>query len=317
MQYRLSDAYLANQFLSNIKKREIWQEFLYMWAWASHYYSYASKRTVETAKEYISFFEKHFSNSKWIDVISLWCWDSGFDKYIFSSLNKTDCLINYVWIDSSKEMLELSKDNIADIPFQKKFLICWDYNSDNFWDEINNLIWNKNPRLYVFLWWSFCNANQTSITDWLYNMLWENDSLWFDLPTRENDSQALKLKIFNRLTWYLNNEKRIKFLLEPLKSIWIFENNWKLILETSEEKSIWSIVFNFYFEFTEKSVVNVRGKKIHFLPNERIRLDSIRNYIWGNLIHFFEEHEFKLIDQVKSEVDMAYYNVNQFLFKRK
>lgn len=74
------------------------------------------------------------------------------------------------------------------------------------------------------------------------------------------------MKLFDRYTEYLNNEKLNLFQFTPLEKIGVPFENGKLTLETYNEKAVGTMVFTFSFLFTKKTVISFRNETIHFLP---------------------------------------------------
>jgi len=93
----------------------------------------------------------------------------------------------------------------------------------------------------------------------------------------------------------LQDPKKIKWLLGPLRSVGIDPNCGVLNLEMLKEKSVGAILLNFFFLFNKKVVIKARNEVIHFLPEERLDLLNIRAYYPDTLNNFFKEHGFRLV----------------------
>lgn len=334
IKYWLSDYELEEQLIDLIKRREIDQKFLYFWEWAEIYYKaywfgnkeeddntdlywlkeasvWASKWAYDFIKDNI--LDKE-SWKKWV-IISLGCWNWFQETEILNKINLDKSNLSYIWVDSSKSMLSLVKKNLKDISTHKTF-ICADFTSSQFVNEIHEITSDYDYRIFCFLWYTFWNTNQTSMTDSLYAILWPNDYLLLDALTRKDDTPNTKLRLFERYSSYLENSLMKDFWFATFEDIWVPKKKWRMTLKTENEESVWAFVFKFIYEFTDKIKLNIRGKAIHILPWESIDLYSIRNYDYGKLINFFDEHEFEIIDSNRNGFE-SYISSVRLLFKRK
>ena len=325
--YWTSDSQLEEELFQLVKRRELDQKFLYMKWWADYYYKavwwsdskdWAQENDFHYWKQpYFDQLDKFvFSQKKWKWVlISLWCWSWYQEKRMLKKIADKWYNIDYIWNDCSREMINMAQKNLYDININKSY-IYWDFTSTQFVNEINSLTKEYDYKIYAFMWCTYWNPNQTSITDSLYNILWEEDYLLLDLLSRSGDLSSDKMKLFERYRGILNNENMNKFRFSPLKRLKVPFSNGKMILKTWTEESIWAFVFNFVFEFTKKTIIKFRNEKIHCLPWEHIKLITVRNYNIDVVKSFFDDHEFKSIDVKVSEYSW-WLDVTQFLFKRK
>lgn len=72
--------------------------------------------------------------------------------------------------------------------------------------------------------------------------------------------------------------------------------NWALSKVMKKEEGINSLKVEFYFNFTEKTQIDMKWQ-ITFLPGEAIKCLQIYYYDADSLINFFTEHNFKFIDK--------------------
>jgi hypothetical protein len=328
-QYRLSDSELNEELIHHLKRRELDQKFLYLWWWADHFYGayYAKKGTKQETVvhdkskgffDYVNRFEANLVKVvqwKKFALISLGCGNSCQEKSLLVSLVEQSQDFVYIWVDSSQSMLELSKENLKDIPWLKMEFICADITSSAFLRNIKDITSNYESNIFSFLGRTFSNPNQTSITDTLYNTLWPNDYIWVDVLSRDPWDSQMKMKLFDRYTAYLCDERMNNFQFTPLKKVWVPFENWKMTLETSNENSIGAMVFTFSFLFTKKTVLSFKWETIHFLPSEKINLLTIRNYDWEAFINFFENHNFELINHEKGKAHGSF-QMSHFVFKK-
>lgn len=310
----ISDSELVDELATCFRNRNIDQKFLYQWEWAESYYKlidsdklYKSKNSLSLEDDMLIFWEENCFNTDNIAMISLGCWKSIVEKYIFLNTHKRN-KIDYFWVDSSKEMLELSIENLKDLEINKKF-ICSDFSTKEFRDELEQLTNNYEKRIFTFFSNTFWNINHTNIIDILLEILNKGEQIWMDVRLRENNSAVNNMKIFNIHEEASKNESTIKFF----SNIFIVNNipyeNWFISRSMKEEEWLNALKMEFFFNFTKKTEINLRGKII-FLPNEKIKLMQIYYYDPEKLIEFFEQHHFKLVNkQIK-------WLRGQFLFEK-
>lgn len=314
----VSDLELEKDIIDNVKNRLIEQKYIYLWKWAEAYYNAYSNSQFDPNNDLVfDFLKKYFDKNKKIAIISLWCWNASQEKPLLTQLSKYWYNFTYFWVDISRSMLDLAIKNLKELDIDKRFIFS-DLLWDNFKQEIIWLTkWYSN-RFYCFMWRTFCNTNQTNVTDTFYNLLSDDDYLLFDVYTRKQDSNNVKLKMFNRYSEYLKPENinKTNFQYSILEMLWIPRENWQFKLEMKNEDSIWALVFSFWFYFQKKTKILFRNETLHILKGETIELYNIRNYYKDKLLDFFKEHDFKIVDHFTTSYkeDRLYYS--QFLFKK-
>jgi len=211
-------------------------------------------------------------------------------------------------------MLELSEQNLKDINCEKHFF-CADIMTDRFRETIKSQTQNFKMKIYTFLWWTFCNQNQTDMSESISNLMTYNDLLRFDCLVKPWDTQDDNIKIHEKYLSRLHDEDFIELMFHPLKSLGITRDQWKFELLSWEEEHVWSLLFRYYFRFEQDIEIEYDNKKFHFIKWEKVSLLDIRNYNYEKFIDFLKNFRFHLID--KNIFDW-WHNVNraQFLFKK-
>jgi len=315
----VSDLDMEKWLIDNLKDRKILQKFLYLWNSADKYYdAYFNWQIDPSSINHFDFIGKYMDKSKKLAIISLGCGNSSQEKQMLIDLKNQWYNFTYFWVDISRKMLTLALENLADLDIEKRFIMA-DIMSEHFRQEISTITKNYDVRFYCFLGRTFCNTNQTNSTDSFYNLLDNNDFLWFDVYTRENDDEITKSRILDRYNRYIidhDNEKKINFQFSVLESLWVNNLDWKFVLDMKSEKSIWSLVFSFYYFFTKKSIISFRNETVHILPWEKIELYEIRNYYKPQFLDFFEQHNFKNVDYKSEPYLWDWLFHSQFLFKK-
>lgn len=310
----ISDPMYQRQLINWYENEEIDQWFLYLWEGWSAYYN--SKNQTYTNKEilsnedYLEFSKKCFTPWESTVFISLGCGNSETEKFIMSNLSD-DYNVDYIWVDTSSEMIQMSSDNLKELKNGKKFLRA-DFGSDEFKNEINNLCKNYDRKVFVFFWGTFGNIKYTKIINILYNILDENDKIWIDVGIRTGKKVEDDLKLFEIYKTYLSNKNdKKKFLLNKIINDGINPDDGEIILESTEHTESEALQFSFYFKFNKKVSIDIKNYNIVFLPAYKIKLLQIYRFGVEGFINLLEWHNFKLLDKQTR----GYHG--QFIFEKK
>ncbi len=294
----ISDSKVSEELSSCLKNRNLEQKFLYHWKWADLYYDYKDHKDELMHEEeedneinIPEFWHKNcFLWDKRISLISLWCGNAVVDKHIYSTMSD-ESLMEFIGVDLSKEMLFLAEKNLENVDTKKKF-VCADFSSLDFKNEIQNITTRGQKRVFSFFSNTFWNINHTNIIDTLYDILSSWDQIWLDVRLRKSKKVKDDMNIFNlvQIEWLE------EFLTSPFRKSKIPMENGELSKVMKKEEWINSLKVEFYFNFTEKTQIDMKGQ-ITFLPWESIKCLQIYYYDAESLIHFFTEHNFKFIDK--------------------
>ena len=295
----ISDLELDKSLIDCLKNRDLEQKFFYTEEGADLYYgSYDhSAKSVPvdfSSPEYYDLITKELKKKQRIALVSLGCGDASSEKPLLKELKKDGYNFTYFAVDISRQMLDLAVSNLMNLGIDTQYL-CADIMSKDFREEIIQLTADFDCRVFLFLGNTISNVNQTNIVDSLYSMLKKDDLLFLDLRIRRSLDNSEDLELFNFYSQYLQDPKKIKWLLGPLRSVGIDPNCGVLNLEMLKEKSVGAILLNFFFLFNKKVVIKARNEVIHFLPEERLDLLNIRAYYPDTLNNFFKEHGFRLV----------------------
>jgi hypothetical protein len=310
----ISDTELENEFYRDVRDRYIDQKFLYQGEDSVDGYYNLEHEHVEEVEggsdysEYTKVIEKLLVKNTRSAFISLGCGNASIEKNALKQALSNGYSITYVGVDTSLGMLEEAKKNLEDLPIDKVFLQI-DMIDDRFKEKIAAATQECDNRIFAFIGGTLANVNQTNIADSMYNILEKNDYLWVDVRIRPDTNMETNMKIFNRYERYVyDGTERWWFI--PLEKIGVPFTSGKMNMKMVYEHSVGALHFMFYFTFTEKVVVHVDGNTIHFLPNEEVKLQTIRVYHPETLKNFFKEHEFNLVLQEIDGED------GQFIFKK-
>lgn len=310
----ISDSEIKSDLSDCFKNRALEQKFLYHGKWANLYYEYKDKKDIlmNGDKKDIDIVQFWIDNcfEKWwtVTLVSLGCGNSSVERNLYSKL-PPEYIIDYVWVDLSKEMLKLSEKNLKKIEAKKKF-VCADFSSFEFKNEIDNLTKRNQKRIFTFFSNTFGNINHTNIIDTLYDILKSWEQIWLDVRLRKSNKLKDDMDIFNLVNVDQENQVLEDFLSNTF--IWndIPKENGAISKVMTKEEGINSLKVKFNFNFTKKTKINMKWQ-ITFLPWESVRCLQIYYYDAKSLISFFEEHNFKLINK---EIQWLR---GQFLFEKK
>jgi len=299
----ISDSDITSEISQCLRNRYLDQKFLYDWEAASLYYKFYEEDPLFTHSkknsdelDIIWFWLKNcFKKGERVALISLWCWNSHIERDIFKNI-WDDFDIDYFWVDLSKDMLKLSEKNLENLNINKK-LICADFSSEKFIDEIYKLTKKYDKRIFTFFSNTFWNINHTNIIDLLYNILNSWEQIWLDVRIRNGNSTKDDLEIFNIHKLDNNKTTLEKILGSVFVKNWIALENWYFSKVLKKEDSVNALKLEFYFNLKNKLVIDIKWQKITLLPWEKIKCQQIYYHDPEKLIDFFKEHNFRLVDK--------------------
>lgn len=338
----ITDAELEEELLQGFKQRSLDQKSLYIQEGAKIYYETVDEKTSTKGKEMVgnwieklemiqtqnklNFFPngenlKNFmkDRSYWkypCCLISLGCGNGGQEKPLLEELEKDCAELNYLWVDSSKEMLLLAEKNLQNISIPKEFIQA-DFTQKKFSQDINHRTKNKEIRIFALLWSTLWNPNQTEIISSLHNMMGENDLLWFDISTREKITEENTQTMINEYRAMLSEPSIQRRNLRLLKKYGLnIDEDGKLDLAIGKEEERGITLLKYYYKFRKDTKLTIANENLTFLADDRITLLHIRNYHTPKFLEFMDKMGFKLFDLQKQK-DTEVATITQFLFAKK
>jgi len=298
----MSDGELNDELEKSLLNRRLEQKFLYLWEWSDLYYKNKDADEVYLKnnikpKELVKIWNKDVGKKNKICFISLGCGNSHIEKEIFLEMWKKSNL-DYIWVDSSKDMLEISIENLKDIKNIKQSFLCADIFTNEFKRELTEFTEWYDNRIFAFFSNTFGNKNHTNIIDILYNLLHKWEQIWLDVRLRNGITAKDDMIACEYYHNWLQTDDQIDLYFHPLKNLGIPFENGKMVLSTHKEKSLNALKFQFSFLLTKKTTIKVRSNEITMLPEEKIDLQQIYTYDKDGLVSFFKEHNFKLKDNI-------------------
>lgn len=290
----ISDPSYYKDLLRWYENEEINQWLFYMHWGSKSYYdnkdNMYNKNEIFWDKDFESFSENLWliTNQK-ILLISLWCWKSDAEKNILKSHPNID----YIWVDTSNDMLDLSIKNLADIPNKQDYIRA-DFSSELFLTEIEALWKTYDKKIYAFFWWTFWNIKHTKIINILNNLLHKWEKIWLDIYTRRWKTISDDIDLHTKYKNWLEAKKQ--FFMNRLQVDWINENDWEIILESKQIEWLYALLFTYYFKFNKRKQINVRGENITFLPWSKLTVFKVYRFDPNGLINFFLNFDFNILD---------------------
>lgn len=311
----ISDATLSDELSFCLRNRTLEQKFLYLQKGATNYYDVVNTDAVYYSaypyELFVDFGTKYiFSKSKKMAIISLGCWNSDIESYIFEHM-KYRYHIDYYGVDSSKNMLDLSIQRMKDLSTVWKNFICADFSTNEFRRELSQLTLNNDIKIFTFFSNTFGNINPNNIIDILYNLLKPGEKIWLDVRLRSGKTTKDNLKDFEKYYSYLSNKEMTNLFLNPIESMNIDKESWEFALKTINIDPLEAINYQYSFVFNKKVSVTIKNETTTILPGEELQIVSIYTYDPDGLVNFFEGHNFKLIQKLIKD------SRGQFLFEKR
>lgn len=310
----ISDWDLNDELSYCLRNRTLEQKFLYMNNWANRYYDIVNTDNVYywlyPHSLFVDFWEKHiFHKNKNISIVSLWCWNSDIESFIFENLNDK-FEIDYYWVDSSKNMLELSINRMEKINNIEKNFICADFSTNEFKRELSQLTAKSDLKIFTFFSNTFGNINPNNIIDILYNLLKPGEKIRLDVRLRSGKAAKDDLKDFEKYYGYISSKEMLNLFLNPIEWLGIPKNSGTFSLSTQKIEHLEAIKYQYNFTFNQKTEITIKNETTTILPWEELKIVKIYTYDADWLISFFEWHNFKLI------ANLIQNNRWQFLFEK-
>lgn len=310
----ISDWQLNDELSYCLRNRTLEQKFLYLNGGAEFYYDIVNTDDVYYLSYpydlFIDFWLKNiFSEGKNIAMVSLWCGNSAIETFIFDKI-KDDFEIDYYWVDSSKNMLELSIKKMEKIDGIDKNFICADFSTNEFRRELSQLTLDSDERIFTFFSNTFWNIKPNNIIDILYNLLKSGEKIWLDVRLRSGKTTKDDLKDFEKYYGYLSNKEMLTLFLNPMESLGISKEDWIFGLNTQKIEPLEAVKYQYNFIFNHKKEISIKNEKTTILSGEELKIVNIYTYDADWLIKFFEWHNFKIIDKLVRE------GRGQFLFEK-
>lgn len=259
---------------------------------------------------YWLFFHRHFPSTRQkIALISLGCGNGLSEKQLLLEGKSRGYDISYFGVDSSMAMLEMAKENLADVDMPKQ-LMCADFGTPRFIEEIQEVTRGCDIRIFAFFEGTIGNVEQDYLADVMADMMRTDDYLWLDVAVRPATDAKTDMELFNRYTTYTQTKKMNDLMFLPMEQMGMRRDAGKFVLEMVREDNLGALRFKFLFQLTELATLRHKGRRITFLPNSEILLFNIRAYDPQGLIRFFDAREF---EPVGNNVDEG---GEQFMFRK-
>jgi len=220
--------------------------------------------------------------------------------------------VAYFGVDSSRKMLNLAQQNLADEPFSKTFVLA-DILRPDFVDKWRPLLADYGAQVYAMLGGTFGNFEQTVIAEALARIVPAGDYLYLDVvPQFETPDKNEALR--NRLVRLPQNLSG--FFANLLEKLCIDQAAGELVGEEIYEEDVDALRYVASFRVREALEFPCFGGVVRCLPGESIELMSVRAYKPAALQHFMAGWGFHYLDAYTPDVGNLAHLWQRFLFQK-
>lgn len=301
------------EFLRNLKIRNIEQKFLYLSNGATRFYNMLgnpSHYNLDWSEDEIfDSLSKHISKEERVCFISLGCGSAYWDKATMRKVQEKGYNFHFLGVDSSQKMIQLAEESFAEDTFSHEFWVM-DLTAYEFSQKIGELGQKFDKLFFILVGGTISNMVQTEISDTLFNVMKPGDLLWFECVLRKANSKLDDLEQFKHYSKRLTSPEWVKFIYYPLENIGVPMSSGLISVENIQEESAGALVFRYSFCFHHPVTVKYLDEYIHFIPPERIKLLDIRVYHKKTFVKFLEQHDLKLLSFRSKE------SLGEFIFTR-
>ncbi len=289
-----SDTDLELEFLRGLKERKIDQKFMYFGGNASDFYTKWPHPKTElnpSAEEMAEVLSTYVARSGKLLIISVGCGNSQRELAVLQLLRAQDIDVEYLAIDSSKEMLALTEQTFKGTEYVVQTVLA-DFMGHRFIQEINHITKHHEKRAFMLLGGTLGNLSQTAAIDSLYNILSPGEHVLIEPPIRPSLKHEDDLKIFKRYASALEMIDLNHVVFSALEKIGIPYDSGEMTIQTEREVSSGVLRIGYSFKIIKPIRLSYRGEVLHLLPPEHIQLYNVRLFFPDTFIEFVENHEF-------------------------
>lgn len=275
------------------------------------FYGHMKPHNFETrGRRHWDFFQKHFTNSgEKIAFVSLGCGNAASEKYLLQEAKRQGYHLDYFGVDSSMAMLEMAKNILEDVDMEKQ-LLCADFGTRRFVEEIQDLTKDYDARIFVFFEGTIGTVEQDYLADAMADMMQAGDYLWADVVVRAGMEAKDDRFLFDRYKSYVEDETNNDLDFLPLRNMGLDKRAGRFYLQMMKEDGLGALRFNFMFEVKELAKINYKGQRATLMPGTNVLLYTIRSYAPQGLTEFLAARDFAAVGQYIGE------GRGQFLFRK-
>jgi len=295
--------------------KKVRQNLFYTTEGAETFYTYRGAELAEMCSDdECAFFARQpfWTVERHIAFVSLGCGNAGPEKPLLHAAQAAGYPVAYFGVDSSRTMLNLAQQNLADEPFSKKFVLA-DILRPDFVDKWHPLVAGYDTQVYAMLGGTFGNFEQTVIAEALARIVPAGDYLYLDVvPQFETPDKNEELR--NRLVHLPQNLSL--FFANLLEKLCIDQTAGELVGEEIYEEDVDALRYVASFRVREALEFPCFGGIVRCLPGESIELMNVRAYKPTALQKFMADWGFRYLDTYTPDVGNLAHLWQRFLFQK-
>ena len=303
-------------YLADFQKyKKVRQNLFYTLKGAETFYTYrgAELQQMHSEDEYAFFAKQAFwTADKRIAFVSLGCGNAGPEKRLLYAAHAGGCHVDYIGVDSSRAMLELAQQNLAEERFAKTFILT-DFTQPDFVEKWRAHLKGYDAQLYALLGGTFGNFEQEVIAEALARIVPTGDYLYLDVVP-QYETEALNDQLRSRLIRLPQNLSL--FFTNLLEKLGLDQACGDLVSEEIYEEPIGALRYAVSFRVQEALDFPCFGGMVHFVPGEAIELLNVRAYKPTSLKKFMAGWGFRYIDTYIPDVGNLAHLWQRFLFQK-
>lgn len=261
---------------------------------ADLYYQIGSSNTeLYENSNYFTLLHEHVSTVD--SIISLGCGNSLREKKIIKNLAEKQQLgddFQYVGIDTSITMLNLSMQELADISMKKK-LICADFSSQKLRNDLLERLSEENTNVFTFLGATMGNLGVEYSMDLLSDITTSGDYLMLDVRVRQNTHIVEDRRLYEYYRDnYVYGEANNKNIFSALSIFGVTADSGDVGLEMVQNDSLHSLEAKLKFFVNQPIVQKYRGRNMSLMPGDTITLKTYIAVHYDSLIKYLAKRGF-------------------------
>jgi hypothetical protein len=297
------------------ESKTVCQNLFYTANGASSFYSYrqVDLQEINWEDEYRFFLRQPFwSPDHNLAFVSLGCGNAAAEKPLLHHSYAAGYQVAYFGVDSSRAMLELAVENLADEDFARTFILA-DFTLPDFADNLDVCLEGSDAAIYAVIGGTFGNFDQHAIADVLARLIPSGDYLYLDVVPRP-DAASGDMQLRGRFARLPENLRQ--FFDRLLARLNIPRDAGEVHGEEIPEGNLETLRYTFYFRATSSVTFPCFDSEVTLAPGERIELLSIRAYDPAALQAFLADRGFALQGTYMPDVGRLQHLWQRFLFQK-
>ncbi len=303
-----------NYLVEDQQTKKIRQSFFYMTGGASAFYAYRDEDFREIRwQDECAFYDRQSFWQKGVPLafISLGCGNAGAEKAWLSCAHAEGYAVAYFGVDSSRAMLTLAQENLAQETFSRTFLLA-DFSTEVFRRRLGEMTEAHAARIYAMLGGTFGNFEQQEIAKTLAALIAPGDYLYLDVvPRYASETQDQQLR--DRLSRLPQNLQL--FFDNVLQRLGLRPEVGEVYGSETWDEGLQAWQYRFFFKARE-AVTLPGAEPVTLAPGESLELLNIRAYDPDALKAYMNAQGFAFVDAYVPDVGQLAHLWQRFLFRR-